>query len=123
MQQPEIFDLPQTSKQAPALPVKSDASFFSPLADRKGLAPRCARCGNEAEGGVFIEMDSGYPIGQVTGTVEFICACAGIRIYSISVDNVEQWQLFRQVQPGVFRVRKRPEAERIAEIKEQNAGR
>lgn len=115
-----IFDLDPSTKQNKVVPFKADASCFSPLADRKAPPPSCANCGADAKGGTFIDMDSGYPIGQVTGTVEFTCGCDGKAVYSIIVENIDQWQLFRQLAPGVFRVKKKTQTERIKEI--QSAG-
>lgn len=123
MQHPQAFDIQPTTKQTPLQPFRSDASCFSPLADKTSVPPNCSRCGGPAIGGVFTELDSGYPIGQVTGTVEFTCACAGKQVYSINTDNIGQWLLFRQLSPGVFRVKKKTADQRIKEIAQADASR
>lgn len=124
MQHPQAFDIKPTSKQTPLKPFQSDASCFSPLADKKGLPPSCALCGGVAKGGNFTVLDSGYPLGQVTGTVEFVCDDHGQKVFSIHVDNIDQWQLFRQESPGVFRVKKKTQTQRIQEHTQEvkNAG-
>ena len=116
LQNPEAFNVEAPSRKTPKLPFRSDPSCWSPLADKKYPAPNCSFCGLPAQGGNFTDMDSGYPIGQVTGTVEFSCGCDGRKVFSIRVENIGQWQLFREVSPGVFRVRKRTQAERIKEV-------
>lgn len=115
MQPAQAFDIQPTPK-TPLKPFQSDASCFSPLADKQGVAPRCAHCDQRAVGGTFLEMDSGYPIGQVTGTVEFDCGCQGTKNYAIRVENIDQWSLFRHITPGVFRVKKKTPSERIKEL-------
>jgi hypothetical protein len=60
-------------------------------------------------------MDSGYPIGQVTGTVQFSCGCDGKKVFSIAAENIGQWNLFKQLEPGVFRVKKKTQAEQLRE--------
>lgn len=122
MQNPETLGIEPTSKRAPHQPFRSDSSCWSPLADKKLPAPQCARCGREALGGTFIDLDSGYPMGQVTGTVEFSCGCDGKTVFSIAGGNIAQWQLFRQISPGVFRVRKLTTAERVKALEKTNAG-
>ena len=121
MQPPQAFDIKPANLVTPKKPFQSDASCFSPLADKSSApAPTCARCGQkQSVGGIFEELDSGYPTGQVTGTVEFVCENHGQKVFGISVANLAQWQLFGQVRPGVFRVKKKTEAERIREL---NAG-
>lgn len=114
MRQPQAFDISPSIPVTPKQPFHSDASCFSPLADKTAPAPTCGRCGlKPAVGGNFTELDSGYPTGQVTGTVEFLCEDHGQKVFSITAPNLAQWALFRQVAPGVYRARKKTEAERL----------
>lgn len=119
MNNPQTFDIQPAPKRSAVTPFRSDESCFSPLADRKAPKPSCAKCGGESLGGTFTEMDSGYPLGQVTGTAEFSCGCDGKTVFSIMSDNIDQWFLFRQLSPGVFRVKKKTEQQRKKALEEQ----
>lgn len=107
--------LPRTNAKQP---FRSDAACFVAYADKPGMAPIC-ECGKPAVGGVFQEFDSGYPMGQVTGTARFDCGCIGTEIYSIS--QFAGWDLFNKLGPGLYRVRKRTPQERIKEVTRENA--
>lgn len=101
--------LPRTRKQG----FSSDAACWVAYADKKEAAPNCA-CGKPAIGAVFTEYDSGYPMGQVTGTAQLDCGCKGPKTYSIS--NFAGWDLFNKIGPGLYRVRKKTPQERIKEV-------
>ncbi len=116
MQHTQAFDIQPAIKTPQPKPFQSDASCFSPFADQTVDPPRCSRCGQKAIGGTFLDMDSGYPLGQVTGTVEFDCGCAGAKSYAIRTENIDQWQLFRNIRPGVFRVKKKTQLDRMKDL-------
>lgn len=117
----QAFDIQPTSKSRPQPPLRSDASCFSPISDRKGVKPQCSKCGSESVGATFTEMDSGYPIGQVTGTAEFSCGCDGKKVFSIMSTNIDQWSLYRQISPGVFRLKKKTPEQRAKQVADEKA--
>lgn len=115
MQNSQAYDIKPSTPVTPRTPFHSDSSCFSPIADQTAPPPPiCGRCGQKPSiGGAFQELDSGYPSGQITGTVEFLCEDHGQKIFQITVANLAQWTLFRQVAPGVYRVKKKTQAERV----------
>lgn len=101
-------------------PFRSDSSCFVPHADYRdgGPVPRCHRCGNESRGANFRETESGYPTGRVSGIVEFSDGCDGREQYAIRTETRGvTWRIISEIAPGVYRVVKRNEREKLEATK------
>ena len=108
------------SRPTSRVPFQSDASCWVSHADYRpeGDLPGCYRCGAVSAGANFREFEGRYPAGRVSGIVEFTCGCDGRRQYAIRAETWgATWRIVSELEPGVVRVVKRNEREKLEATK------